>query len=240
MRFPLQFLVVCFMLLSLACTSLMADEQPALKFAMIDGSEPGWRPLVEDDFQNVNCAADTWSWRDGVIHCTGKPVGVMRTKQSFTNLELVAEWKHEKHGGNSGIFLWATEASLAALKPGGLPAGIEVQVLDLGYKENYERGGKKADWFTCHGDVFPVNVKMTPFPPTSPNKERSFPRLERSKGHGEWNHYYVRAINGEVRLWVNGVEVSGGSNCMPRSGPLCLESEGSPIQFRNLRIRELP
>ena len=114
-------------------------------------------------------------------------------------------------------------------------------MLDLGYKTNYEKGGKKATWFTCHGDVFPVGAsKMTPFPPVSPNGRRSFPTSDRTRGVGEWNHYYIRAINGEVRLWVNGVEVSGGNNCNPRTGYLCLESEGSPIEFRNLRIRELP
>jgi hypothetical protein len=81
---------------------------------------------------------------------------------------------------------------------------------------------------------------MTPFPPVSPKGDRSFPRKNLSKGVGEWNHYYVRAINGEVRLWVNGEEVSGGTNCEPRTGYLCLESEGAPIDFKNLRIRELP
>ena len=57
---------------------------------------------------------------------------------------------------------------------------------------------------------------------------------------GQWNHYYVRCINGEVRLWVNGEEVSGGKDCEPSAGFLCLESEGSPVDFRNLRIRVLP
>ena len=61
-----------------------------------------------------------------------------------------------------------------------------------------------------------------------------------SRGAGEWNHYYVRAINGEVRLWVNGEEVSGGTNIKPAWGYLCLESEGAPVQFRDLGIRELP
>ena len=74
----------------------------------------------------------------------------------------------------------------------------------------------------------------------SPNGERSFPRRLLTKGHGEWNHYYIRAINGEVRLWVNGEEVSGGTACDPADGYICLDSEGSPIHFRRLRIRELP
>jgi len=34
--------------------------------------------------------------------------------------------------------------------------------------------------------------------------------------------------------------VSGGANCDPKTGYLCLESEGSPVEFRNLKLRELP
>ena len=74
----------------------------------------------------------------------------------------------------------------------------------------------------------------------APDGRRSFPTKQLSKGVNEWNHYYVRAINGEVRLWVNGQEVSCGTGCEPRNGYLCLESEGSPIEFRGLKIRELP
>jgi hypothetical protein len=80
---------------------------------------------------------------------------------------------------------------------------------------------------------------MKPFPPVAPDGQRSFPTKELSRGFGEWNHYYIRCINGEARLWVNGEEVSGGTDCQPATGFICLESEGSPIQFRNLRIREL-
>jgi len=89
--------------------------------------------------------------------------------------------------------------------------------------------------------VFRVGkAKLTPFPPISPDGSRSFPRKQLSKGVEQWNHYYVRAVNGEIRLWVNGEEVSGGNEADPHSGYLCLESEGSPVEFRNLRIRELP
>lgn len=216
-----------------------AADEPA---ALIRGNEPGWTTLEEKDFQKVNSADDTWSFVDGEIHCTGQPVSVMKTRKQYTNFELVCEWRHLKNAGNSGIFLWTIPESLDALKGPGLPQGIEVQVLDLGYKEQYENGGqRKADWFTCHGDVFPVGAaKMKPFAPVAPNGRRSFPTQETTRDTGQWNHYYVRAINGEVRLWVNGVEVSGGTGCQPSTGFLCLESEGSPIEFRGLRIRELP
>jgi hypothetical protein len=211
--------------------------------AFIDGVGPGWRTLGPDDFARVNCEPDTFTWKDGLLTCTGKPIGVMRTRQQFTNFEYVVEWRHLQAAGNSGTFVWVPEAALADLKPDALPkGGIEVQMLDHGYAEQHEkRTGKKGDWFTTNGDIFAVGAsKMNPFPPLSPNGSRSFPRKNLSRGAGQWNHYYVRAINGEVRLWVNGEEVSGGNNCEPRTGYLCMESEGAPIEFKNLRVRELP
>jgi hypothetical protein len=211
--------------------------------AFIDGVGPGWRTLGPDDFARVNCEPDTFTWKDGLLTCTGKPIGVMRTRQQFTNFEYVVEWRHLQAAGNSGTFVWVPEAALADLKPDTLPkGGIEVQMLDHGYAEQHEkRTGKKGDWFTTNGDIFAVGAsKMNPFPPLSPNGSRSFPRKNLSRGAGQWNHYYVRAINGEVRLWVNGEEVSGGNNCEPRTGYLCMESEGAPIEFKNLRVRELP
>jgi hypothetical protein len=156
---------------------------------------------------------------------------------------MVVEWRHLKSAGNSGVFVWTNPDALKGLKPGQLPpGGIEVQVLDHGYAEQYERDQKKKpDWFTTNGDIFPVgSSRMKPFAPVSPNGQRSFPSKNLSKGFGNWNHYYIRAINGEVRLWVNGEEVSGGTGCQPSTGYLCLESEGSPIEFRNAKIRQLP
>lgn len=220
-----------------------ADTDVSLPKATIDGTGLGWRKLGESDFVNVNCAKDTWSWKDGAVHCTGKPTGVARSTKEYTNFELVAQWQHLQSAGNSGIFVWAPKDALAELKPGNLPkTGIEVQVLDHGLIQQYEKAtGKKAEWFTTNGDVFPVEKsKMKPFPPVAPDGRRSFPRKNLSKGFGQWNHYYVRAINGEIRLWVNGEEVSGGSDIQPRSGYLCLESEGAPVEFKNLSIRELP
>jgi hypothetical protein len=203
----------------------------------------GWCDLGEDAFERVNCDPDTWQWRDGVVHCTGHPVGVIRTKRSLRNLELSLEWRHLTSGGNSGVFLWAGPEAFEGLEPGQLPrGGIEVQILDHGFREKYEAStGRIGDWFSTEGDVFPVGTsRMTPFPPISPDGSRSFPTAGHTRGSPDWNHYYVRAIDGEVRLWINGHEVSGGTGCTPSSGHLCLESEGAPIEFRRLRIRELP
>ena len=223
--------------------------------AYVDGD--GWTTLTLEDFVNVNGDDTTWREEDGVIHCTGRPVGGARSQKAYTNFELVVEWKHETFAGNSGLFLWCPESAFTDLPPGTLPrSGIEVQVLDLGYEANWLKNkGAHSNWFTSHGDVFPVGgSKMTAFTPAieytgedgeaykvgRPKSPRSFPTRRLTRPHGEWNHYYVRAVNGEVRLWVNGEEVNGGRGCEPATGYLALEAEAAPVQFRNLRIRELP
>jgi len=226
-----------------------------LERAFIDGD--GWTTLTLDDFINVNGDAKTWTGKDGGIVCSGKPSGGARSQETYTNFELVLEWKHHTHAGNAGVFLWCPESAFTELPPGTLPrSGIEVQVLDLGYEENWEKAkGSPSDWFTSHGDVFPVGGStMTPFTPGieytradgssyrvgRPGGSRSFPTSRRTRPAGEWNHYYIRAINGEVRLWVNGLEVNGGADCSPATGYLALEAEGALVEYRNMRLRELP
>lgn len=234
----MKFLILGLLSCAVVCT---ADE--ATPKAFIDGTGPGWISLGQGDFTNVNCYSNTWSFTGEEIRCTGQPIGVMRTVRTYTNFEAVVLWRHLKPGGNSGMFVWAGAAGLKGLPPGKLPRlGIEVQMLDHGFAEQYEKNtGNKGDWFTTNGDIFAVgDSKLKPFPPLSPNGTRSFPRKQLSKGVGQWNHYYVRCMNGEVRLWVNGEEVSGGTGAEPASGFICLESEGSPVEFRDLRIRELP
>lgn len=211
--------------------------------ARIDGNGPGWTTLAFEDFVNVNCKEDTWRIEDDRIICNGNCNGGFRSTESYRNFEMVMEWKHLRRSGNSGVFVWAPGEVLEKLEPNALPQGIEIQILDHGYAEDWEQSrGSQPDWFTTHGDVFPVGgiADMTPFEPAAPNGKRSFPSANHSKGVGQWNHYYIRCINGEVRLWVNGHEVSGGTGCQPDSGYIVLEAEGAPIEFRNIRVRKLP
>src|SRR5947207_10651368 len=124
---------LCSLALSLFLLAFAAADD-SLPKACIDGNGPGWRSLGEADFVNVNCAADTWSFKDGKIQCTGTPTGVMRMKEPVTNFELVVQWMHQKPGGNSGVCVWASEESIKNLH-GGLhrrrrPDGSEGATLD--------------------------------------------------------------------------------------------------------------
>lgn len=227
-----------------------ADRAPQFRD---DGS---WQKLTLADFENVNGDADTWKQVGETILCSGLPLGGARTHQEYTDFELVLEWKHQTHGGNSGVFLWCPEEAFTDLPPGQLPrTGIEVQVLDLGYEENWEANeGKPSDWFTSHGDIFPVGAASmtaetpeityhqadgTPYVVGRPDNPRSFPTKRLVKPAGEWNHYAIRAVAGEVTLWVNGERVNRGFACQPSTGYLALESEGAAVEYRHIRLREL-
>jgi hypothetical protein len=201
-------------------------------------AEDVWVPMFQqnslDGWVNANCAPETWSIKDGVISCTGKPTGALRTAKQYENFVLEAEWRHLSEGGNSGIFVWGTPISSP-----GVPflRGIEVQVLDHGYMKNADPS--KPRWFTTHGDVFPIHG-ATMDPHGEHSGSRSFPSEDRSKPSPEWNHYRIEAKDGRLTLAVNGKVVSGGDNCNYRKGYLALESEDAPVEFRNVKIMELP
>jgi hypothetical protein len=149
-------------------------EERSLRAARIDGTGPGWEALGPEQFTGVNGDADTWTWQGTMLRSSGLPIGVIRTRHTFTNFELVVEWRHLRAGGNSGLFVWVPPNALQRLPAGKLPdAGIEVQILDHAYRQQYEQeSGKTSEWFTTHGDVFPVGrSKLVPFEPRSPSGE---------------------------------------------------------------------
>ena len=188
-----------------------------------------------DGWVNVNTAADTWKVRDGLLICSGHPIGVMRTVKEYENFVLHIEWMHMEAGGNSGVFVWSN----AQPDPDSrLPNGVEVQMLELEWPNLNKRNGVTPPIAYVHGELFGVGgVKTTP---DNPRGERSMSVENRCKGKGEWNTYDVVAVDGVIKLSVNGKFVNGISRSTQKKGYLCLESEGAEIHFRNIRLMELP
>ncbi len=201
---------------------------------------PQYRPLFNgkdlSGWVNVNTAADTWSVRDGLIVCSGHPIGVMRTDRQYENFLLHIEWRHMEAGGNSGVFLWS-EGTVPEGKR--LPKGMETQMLELDWVNQHKRpDGTLPPIAYVHGELFGANgLKTTP---DNPRGERSKSLENRCKGKGQWNTYDVVAVDGVVKLAVNGKFVNGISHASVKKGYLCLESEGAEIHFRNIYIMELP
>ena len=166
---------------------------------------------------NVNTAPDTWKVRDGLLICSGHPIGVMRSVKQYENFVLHIEWMHMEPGGNSGVFAWSDAKPDSTER---LPNGVEPPIAYV------------------HGELFGVGgVKTTP---DNPRGERSKSIENRCKGRGEWNTYDVVAVDGTIKLSVNGKFVNGIARSTQKKGYLCLESEGAEIHFRNIRIMELP
>jgi hypothetical protein len=212
--------------------TVVAATLAVLLSTLTPQDETGFVPLFNgrnlEGWANVNCAPDTWSVRDGMIYSTGKPICELRTARMFENFVLELEYQHLEPQGNAGVFIWGD-----ALTAPGQPfvRAIEVQVLD----------GRNTENYTSHGDVFAIHgARMTPDRPHPGGWMRSLPIERRARPAGEWNHYRITALNGTLKLAVNGKEVSGGYDITPRKGYIHLESEGGRVLYRRLRVKELP
>jgi hypothetical protein len=63
---------------------------------------------------------------------------------------------------------------------------------------------------------------------------------QRMKPAGEWNTVEVSAQGRRLTVWLNGAEVSQFNACGLPAGYLALEAEGYGIEFRNLKLKQLP
>lgn len=190
------------------------------------------RPLK---WYDVNTSPQTWSVKGNMLMSTGKPIGVMRSEKQYENFILHIEWQHMEAGGNSGLFVWS------AARPGEerLPDGVEVQMLELDWVSlNKQQDGELPPIAYVHGELFGVGGVKTMT--DNPRGERSKSVENRCKGKGEWNTYDLVAIDGVIKLSVNGKFVNGISQSTQKKGYICFEAEGAAINFRNLRIVELP
>jgi hypothetical protein len=206
-----------------------AAEEPAGFVSLFNGKDlTGWK--------DVNTSPETWTVKDGLLVCKGLPIGVMRSEKQYENFVLHIEWRHMEAGGNSGVFIWS-EGTTPPERP--LPKGMEVQMLELQWPYlNPEKDGSPRPLGYVSGELFGANGLEAI--PDNPRGRRSMSWEMRCKGKGEWNSYDVVAVDGVVKLAINGKFVNGVSQATVRKGYLCLESEGAEIHFRNIRILELP
>jgi len=76
------------------------------------------------------------------------------------------------------------------------------------------------------------------------NVEKQFvvtPKKQQSseKSAGQWNTYEIHCEKDTIRCYVNGVLQNEGTTATLTAGWICLQSEGSPIEFRNIYIEPL-
>jgi hypothetical protein len=185
---------------------------------------------------DVNTSPSTWSVNaEGLLVCHGQPIGVMRSEQMYENFVLVVEWRHMEAGGNSGVFLWSD----AKPQRSRLPMGMEVQMLELEWPFLHaQKDGTPRPLAYVHGELFGAGGMTAT--PANPRGTRSQSLENRCLGKGQWNRYVIVAVDGTVKLSVNGRFVNSIRNASFRKGYICLESEGAEIHFRKISLMELP
>ena len=162
--------------------------------------------------------AEAWTVRDGVIACTGQPYGFLRSKKTWRNFVLRAEWRfqkgwEQKRGSddwpNAGFFIHAREVK------DGWPMSLEVQ-------GHY---GEAGSLFGVRGGKI-TGAKRGPF-------------VKQRPPFGEWDKYEITSKDGKVTVVLNGVPVNEGTDASPGDGNICLQSEGWPVYYCNVAVKEL-
>lgn len=202
------------------CQETAETSAQSQKVILFNGEDlSGWKLYVAEEGVNVD---DVWSVRDGVIYCTGKPNGYMRTEKKYGNYILHLEWRWPAEPTNSGVLLHASG-------PDQLwPKCIESQLM----------AGNAGDFVLMGG------VGITIDGQDKQDTERRFVGITKKeqsseKPAGQWNTYEIHCDGDSITCYVNGGLQNRGTNATITSGWICLQSEGGPIEFRNIYIKLL-
>lgn len=159
---------------------------------------------------------------DGMISTLGIPHGYIRTKQTYSNFKLHVEWRWTAEPTNSGVLLHVTGKDMI------WPLSIECQLMN----------GKAGD-LVLIGKGSGVTVKgQSHLIESEENRYMVLPKFEEVSENpaGEWNSYDITLKEGNIEVLVNGVLQNSGSDITLSGGNIALQSEGSPIQFRNVYL----
>jgi hypothetical protein len=171
---------------------------------------------------NVYGTPDTWAVREGVLVCTARSPGFLRTERMYQNYRLELEWRLAGPGANSGVFLHSDALPQVGAP---FPRSLEAQI----YGDD-------------HGSLFGIrDFKVVPI--TNPGKGHSAearPLEQRCRPAGAWNRYALTSSDGAVDLEVNGKLVTRVKECSQRKGYIALQAEKGEVHFRNLRVTPLP
>ncbi len=213
--------VVLVSLFALAgCQNVFSGKSPGKKVVLWNGSDfTGWERFVADASVDVD---QVWRVRDGLLYCAGQPNGYIRTATRYDNYDLHLEWRWPEEPTNSGVLLHAQGPDKV------WPACIECQL----------KAGSAGDFVLIGGTGLTVDGV------DRQNPERQFVVIGK-KGSanespaGQWNTYDIRCEGDSIRCSVNGVLQNEGTAATVTCGWICLQSEGSPIEFRNIYLLPL-
>jgi hypothetical protein len=194
----------------------------------VDEKEEGFVPLFNgkdlsgwEVKENRSKTKDLWYVKDGVLTAKSGS-GWLGTTKEYGDFVLRLEWRI-REGGNSGVFL-----RVPGVKPGVSPSqtGAEVQILD----DNSPLYKGKLKPYQYSGSLYTFDA----------------PSKQMFKGAGQWNAFEITCKGGRITIVYNGekvVEADAAKDPVlakrPRKGFIGLQNHGSPVEFRNVRIKVL-
>ncbi len=179
----------------------------------------GWHFVLQD---SSITPGENWKIQDGVIHCNGKTNGYMRTEKTYENYELTIEWRWPEKPGNSGVLLNMQGPDKV------WPNCLECQL----------HAGDAGDFVVIGPGSILVRDSLYD------NRDQVYviiPKMNASseKPAGEWNRYRIINTPDSVVCYVNGVLQNKGYHPSLKKGHILLQSEGAPVEFRNIRLKPL-
>lgn len=113
------------------------------------------------------------------------------------------------------------------LKDGNSGLLVHIQGHGGGWPKSVEVQGQQSD----HGRIFAIGGAKGTF---KVDKDAQKKAIKVS----DWNTTEVTSMNGKLTSKINGIEIGAGEGDL-KEGPLGWQSEGAPLQFKNLRIKVL-
>jgi hypothetical protein len=177
----------------------------------------GWKRFLPDASKNVD---QTWSVENGLLCCTGQPAGYLRTETPYADYYLHVEWRWPRKPGNNGVLVHMSGPDVV------WPRSLECQLAAGSAGDFWVIGGLEFAEHAAGGDRV---------------KGRRTVKLRESteKPAGEWNQYDIICKDDWVVVLVNGALQNVATKCSDKSGRICLQSEGAPIEYRNIRLEPL-
>ena len=155
----------------------------------------------------------TWSVTNGVIHCTGQPIGYLRTTQIYSNYFLTVEWRFLKvapKADNTGVLVHMQ------LPDQVWPMCVQVQGKHTRLGDLFLMGGAESKE---HKGM----DRNTPIPFRGDSQENPV---------GEWNKVETICVNRHIEAFINGKFVNETTECTLNSGFIGIQSEGGDIEIR--------
>lgn len=165
-----------------------------------------------------------WKIEDGMLRCTGVGKGYVRTTTAYADYKLRLEWRWPVRTGNSGIMINLVGRDLL------WPKCIEAQLA-------VNRAGEFAFFSDARGHEEIVSRNPTG---VSTGRLPRAPGPSSEKSQGEWNVYEIVVTGDTITTTVNGQAVNRMTRIIPSGGCIGFQSEGTPIDFRNIVLTPLP